>query len=149
MLKPKLQWFGKIKSDTAYEGTNDFFAGTYDGKDPLSVSIQLWNNRWGKEDCEDLKNFYITMSFKDFEDNALLEYCHVTVNGSEVIYPEIANKIATLPIPNSIVIKGTKNDGTAEKNKSNYLQLDFVFQAPEVHLKENDLKTIVFNIIEE
>lgn len=47
-----------------------------------------------------------------------------------------------------ITLSGTKNDGTEENNPNHYISLDFTFKTSNnTKLKENDLKSIFFEIV--
>ena len=144
MDSPNITWFTKVRSSDKYMSTNNIFAGTYTKKTPVIVDIQLWNNRYGVIDVEDLKDFYINIFFKDTEDSSLLEYCTV-VYRNDVLAKDITNKIATLQFPEDIVISGVSNDGSLE-NHANYINLEFIFNTSDTLLKENDLKSLYFKI---
>lgn len=144
MDSPNITWFAKVRSSDKYMSTNNIFAGTYTKKTPVIVDIQLWNNRYGVIDVEDLKDFYINIFFKDTEDSSLLEYCTV-VYRNDVLTKDITNKIATLQFPEDIVISGVSNDGSLE-NHANYINLEFIFNTSDTLLKEDDLKSLYFKI---
>ena len=149
MNEPKLEWYSRIGKDEKYALDNNVYAGTHTEGNPITVSLQLWNNRWGVEDVEPLEDFHINMFFKNKEDSALLQYCTVTLNEADVLSLAITEDIATLEFPKPIVLSGTKNDGTTKNNQDHFITLQFTFQANGEDLKENDLKSLFFEIIKD
>lgn len=148
MLEPIITWYAKVGDKETYENTNDIYAGYYDGSKTLSVTMQLWNNRWGEENVADLKDFYLALSFDNIEDSSLFEYCKIILNKTEVITPAKADgSMAIVTFPDWVVLKGLRNDGTLAGGKDNYIQLEFRFNAQGAPLKEDDLKSLYFKII--
>ena len=63
MDNPKITYQVLNKIDDVFYEQNETYAGTYNGRDPLSVTIRIWNNFGGTEDVEDLTNFNLTLRF--------------------------------------------------------------------------------------
>ena len=147
MESPKIEWYSKTGSDEKFAQDNDIYAGTYTKGHPISVDMQLWNNRWGTEDVEPLEDFYINMYFKDKEDVSLFEFCTVVFNGGDILGMERTEDKMTLVFPKAVTISGKKNDGTSKNSSNNFISLQFIFQAGEAELKEHDLKSLYLEII--
>lgn len=144
----KLQWYIKKTTEKKYSPRNEVFAGTYNGFEPLKISARLWNNRYGEESVDDLRNFNLKLYFDTDEDQVLLNYCNVIINEKEQIPLTITSKYGIVALGSDIFISGAANNGIEEENKENYLTVDLTFDAPEdVRLKEQDIKNIYFEII--
>lgn len=149
MKNAKITWYTKLKENDEYNQSNDIYAGSYTKDSNIQVYMQVWNNRWGVEDVSSLNNFNINMYFENEEDYALLDYCTVILNNSEILTLNKTNKIGVLVFPDNFELSGVSNDGTTENNKDNYMTLEFTFKAPkETKLKVNDLKTLCFEIMQ-
>lgn len=147
MKDSQITWYAKLSTDKEYTQSNSLYAGTYTQDNNIQVNMQIWNNRWGTEDVKDLTNFIINIYFENVEDSALFDYCSITLNNTDVLTINKSANIATLEIPADATISGKHNDGTI-KNNNNYIRLDFVFSAPQdIKLKENDLKSLYFEIV--
>lgn len=150
MKESKITWYAKLKKEADYLQSNDIYAGSYTSDSNIIVYLQVWNNRWGNEDVNSLSNFNIDIYFENEEDYTLLDYCTVVLNDSEILtINKSNNKIGVLNMPDNFKLSGVANDGTAENNQNNYMSLEFRFVAPQgTKLKENDLKTIYFEIVQ-
>ena len=75
-MTPKLKWYVLADIDGTYEyspkKTHDM-EGSYAPNDTLKLKIQLWNNRLGTEDVQDVINAKLCVFFKNYEDNYLLK----------------------------------------------------------------------------
>ena len=148
MEQPNITWYAKLDKEEQFEATTDFYAGTYTPSHKISVDIQVWNNRFGLKDVETLSNFYILAYFENIEDSALFDYCTVALNNSIILDLKKSGKKVILDLPDTISLSGTKNDGKLQGNESHYLNLEFVFDAEGEKLKENDLKSLFFQIVQ-
>jgi hypothetical protein len=148
MNKPKISWYAKRLSDEKYSVESRFYAGKYTDNDQIIVDIQLWNNRWGAETVEDLKNYDICLFFDRVEDSALLDMCTIIYNNSYSVPYNISGRKAILEMETKPVIKGTKNNGSSADNPNNFLQFRFIFNGGGLRLKDNDLKSLYFEVIE-
>lgn len=148
MEDPKITWYAKLNKESQYEETNDYYAGSYTSGHPIDVDIQIWNNRFGLEDVANLADFYIVISFEHVEDSALFDYCTIVLDDANIIPLKKSGKKAILELPDTVVLSGTKNDGTLDNNKDHYINIEFQFDAEGSKLKENDLKDMYFQIIQ-
>ena len=147
MNEPKISWYSKLLSDERYSVNPNFYAGKYSDEDPVVVDIQLWNNRWGTETVEDLSDYDICFFFDRFEDSVLLNYCTVIHDESTIIPFNVSGQKAILEFDNKPVLSGKKNNGSSADNPSNFLQLRFMFSAVQQRLKDNDLKSLYFEVL--
>ena len=148
MDAPKITWYAKLSSDVEFNQTNEIYAGTYTSDNEIKVNIQMWNNRWGTVDVNSLTNFLINIYFDYIEDNSLFDYCSVVLNNSDILNIKKSGSVGVLEFPQTITLSGTKNDGTEENNPNHYISLDFTFKTSNnTKLKENDLKSIFFEIV--
>lgn len=146
MNNPNITWYAKI-GDSTYEARQEIYAGTYTKEEKISVDIQIWNNRWGTEDVEAVSDFALNIYFDSLEDSALLQCCRILLGGKDDLSLIISGQKATVSFPSTVTLDGVKNDGTSANSKTNYISLTFEFDAPEYKLKENDLKSLYFEIV--
>jgi len=146
MDKPRISWYSRIGDET-YAAQPEFYAGTYTKEEKISVDIQIWNNRWGTEDVETLDNFSLNIYFDCLEDSALLQCCKVILGGMDELSLIISGQKATVSFPEKVKLSGVKNDGSSANSRENYIMITFEFSALEYRLKENDLKSLYFEIV--
>lgn len=146
MDKPRISWYSRIGDET-YQPQSEFYAGTYTKEEKISVDIQIWNNRWGTEDVETLDNFSLNIYFDCLEDSALLQCCKVILGGMDELSLIISGQKATVSFPEKVKLSGVKNDGSSANSRENYIMITFEFSALEYRLKENDLKSLYFEIV--
>lgn len=144
----KISWYAKLLSDSRYSVNPNFYAGKYSDEDPIVVDIQLWNNRWGNEDTDNLVDYDICFFFDRIEDITLLNYCTILYNEQQAIPFSVTNKKAVLEFSEKPVLSGTKNNGSSADNPDHFLQLRFIFSATGERLKDNDLKSLYFEVLE-
>lgn len=139
-----ITWY--VKEDDIFTSKDEFNAGAYSNKKPISVDLQVWNNRWGVNDVEDIESPVLTIYFDSYEDASLLKFCKVYINKGEELPMIIRDNQAHASI--SRVLSGKQNDGEEgkESNKKNYIDIHIEFDAGDSRLKENDLKKLFFEI---
>lgn len=147
MAAPKLTWYTKKLSDAKYSVEQHFYAGKYTDNDRIVLDIQLWNNRWGSETVNDLKDYDICFFFDRVEDSVLLDMCMIMYNSNTVPF-NVTGQKAILQFSEKPVLKGTKNNGSSADNPNNYIQLRFIFDASGERLKDNDLKSLYFEVLD-
>ena len=139
----KLSWCVRPEKAKEMTPANEAFAGTYNSAHNISADFQLWNNRYGKEDVKDLSNYRLILSFGHTEDNALLPYCHLIVNGSEQSGQLSGGQLI---FSGPRYISGSKNNGVPEENTSNFLAFTVNFGPVQGRLKESDIKDLFIDI---
>lgn len=148
MASPKISWYAKLLSDERYSVDHRFYAGKYTDNDQIVVDIQLWNNRWGSTTVNDLKDYDICFFFDRVEDSALLDMCTIVYNNANTVSFNVSGRKAILQMDDKPVLKGTKNNGSSADNPNNFMQLRFIFDASGERLKDNDLKSLYFEVLE-
>lgn len=144
-MSANIKWY--IKNDNTFYPEEDYFAGTYSSRTPLSITIQLWNNRYGTEDVDDLSDFALKASFEHLEDKSLLQYVKLS-SGTVELDSTVLDDHIIFTMPSGTVLKGTANNGLTSENATNYMEMTFSFEVPEeTNLKENDLKSLYFEIV--
>lgn len=147
MLEPSITWFVRQDSDEEYQEDMDYYAGTYDQDEDFVLNFMIWNNRYGSEEREDLRNFGITVSFDHEEDSVFLKYCQFLVNGNLWIVPQVVGNQATIQIPESVYLSGAINNGEISSSSDNFMTLRMVMTVPKSkNLKMNDLKGMTLYI---
>lgn len=148
MASPKISWYAKLLSDERYSVEPRFYAGRYTDNNQIVVDIQLWNNRWGSTTVDDLKDYDICFFFDRVEDSSLLDMCTVVYDNASTVSFSVSGRKAILQMDNKPVLKGTKNNGSSADNPNNFMQLRFIFDANGERLKDNDLKSLYFEVLE-
>lgn len=144
MKSPQLTWF--IKENEQFIPKKEHYAGSYSRNETLSLEMQVWNNRWGVEDVEDLDDPMICLYFDTVEDSSLLEFCRIIINGTDEVPLIIRNKKATAFINRALSGKANNGDDRNPNNQNNFVNITFEFNAGDHKLKEDDLKSLYFEI---
>ena len=146
MDNPKITYQVLNKIDDVFYEQNETYAGTYNGRDPLSVTIRIWNNFGGTEDVEDLTNFNLTLRFLTVEDSVLLQYVKfMTIDDTEI--SSILESETLIGNFSSFVLSGQANTGS-EEYSTNYIDFKVVLNVPEnTYIKDYDLKSMVLDIV--
>nr|DAP36764.1 MAG TPA: hypothetical protein [Caudoviricetes sp.] len=143
-----LSWYTKLEDESNYAPSIEKFIGTYTALTPLKVNIQLWNNRYGEEDTDDLKNFSLRLGFRNFEDSALLDKARITLASGQILPGEITGDKKVFFLPNSVTLSGRKNNGEVNENEDNFLSFVLEFNLDtKIILKENDLKDMYLEVV--
>ena len=143
-----LSWYTKLENESNYAPTQEKFIGTYTALTPLKVNIQLWNNRYGEEDTDDLKNFSLRLGFRSFEDSALLDKAQLTLTSGQILPGQITGDKKVFILPNNVIISGRKNNGEINENEDNFISFVLEFNLDtKIQLKENDLKDMYLEVV--
>ena len=146
MDNPKITYQVLNKIDDVFYEQNETYAGTYNGRDPLSVTIRIWNNFGGTEEVEDLTNFNLALRFLTVEDSVLLQYVKfMTIDDTEI--PSILESETLIGNFSSFILSGQANTGS-EEYSTNYIDFKVVLDVPEnTYIKDYDLKSMVLDIV--
>ena len=143
-----LSWYTKLENESNYAPTQEKFIGTYTALTPLKVNIQLWNNRYGEEDTDDLKNFSLRLGFRSFEDSALLDKAQLTLASGQILPGQITGDKKIFILPNNVIISGRKNNGEVNENEDSFISFVLEFNLDtKIQLKENDLKDMYLEVV--
>lgn len=148
MDQPKLTWYVQIDEESSYSAEDEKYIGTYSLYSPIVVYLRLWNNRYGSEEVESLRNFALRLSFDCYEDSVFLPFCALFV-GTEEIPASVVGKSALFTLPRTKNISGKKNNGVESENKDNYLDFTLKFRVDDktVRIKENDIKNLSIEVV--
>lgn len=148
MADTKLTWYTKLEGEEIFSPSKERFVGTHTPRNNVALKIQLWNNRLGIKDAGDLKNFTIQLKFQDEEDISLLKYFRAKDANGNKIDVQLYDDHALLALPVGLVISGKANNGITIENRENYYEFQLSLETPEnVHLKENDFKSLYLDIV--
>ena len=88
-MSAKISWM--IYEDEVFVPNNTYMAdGVYTVGDIISKRIQVWNNYKGKDAIDDALNVKLILSFKQYEDNFLLNLLTVrSVDTNTILEPTI------------------------------------------------------------
>lgn len=138
MDSPKFTWFIQNEEDNFIASNSYTAEGSYVPGDYLIKNIQIWNNYSGNEDIEDAKSINLIFSFKNYEDNFLLNLIEVSVENQNYkkIYIDIDR--GYINIGNL-----TGNSNTGQSNSSNYKNIRIKIGPVPENIK-TDLKTLIF-----
>jgi hypothetical protein len=147
----KITYSAKLSDLNNYKDTEDIYGGTYTNGKPISIDIQIWNNKYGTVDVEDLENFVLNLYFDKYEDNSLLQFITLSRNNVEEVPIDVMNGVATATFYNNVVLKGTANNGDPETNVDNYIDLTLTFNVnnSDIVLKSQDLKNLFLEVVKQ
>lgn len=140
----KISWF--IKEDDTFSEKREHHAGTYRKDEKVVLEMQVWNNRWGVEDADDVISPVISFRFDSFEDNSLLSLCKVVVNQSVELPVTVKGNSAMVVVGDTISGKANDGDENSYENKNNFIDVRLEIDIKNKDLKENDLKKMYFEL---
>jgi hypothetical protein len=80
--RPNIMYY--IKEDSVLTPYEEYYAGSYAPGSTVNFEVQIWNNRFGTTDVGDAYNPRVILFFDSIENTVLLNYCTVTVDGSQL-----------------------------------------------------------------
>ncbi|MGG2085309.1 hypothetical protein [Lysinibacillus pakistanensis] len=140
----KISWF--IKEHDVYFEKKEHHAGTFRKDEKIVITMQVWNNRWGVKDAEDIISPVLSFRFDSFEDNALLGLCKVVVNQSLELPVTVKENSAVVVIGETIIGRANDGDENSYENKNNFIDIRLEIDIRDRDLKENDLKKMYFEL---
>lgn len=141
----KITWF--VKNNDSFEEKKEHHAGTFNKQEDVVLNLQVWNNRWGVENEDDLKIPVLNFSFQDFEDSSLVSLCEVFADEGTASLPVLKKgNEGSVILPREIA--GNANDGTESSNKQNYMNIQFVIRTKGTILKSDDIKRLSLEVKE-
>lgn len=141
MANPNVSWY--IKEQDTYVQDEEYYLGSFTSNSEISLSVQVWNNRYGSSDVDNIEEARLAIYFDSVEDSSLLKYCTVSVNNSSYVTPEVELQRAIVSIGE---LNGTFNDGLEEStNQTNYKNITIKFSGFPGNLK-NGLKNMFLDI---
>ena len=141
---PKITWY--IREDI--DGISEYYHkrtyeldGSYAPNDKIILDIQVWNNRLGTEDVQDAKNAKLSIFFKNYEDNYMLNLCKIKFNNEEAKALNIKMDRGLIDIG---TISGGANNGST-LNVNNYIEFELQIGPLPTNLK-SELKGLILDI---
>ena len=150
MEKPMITYSVKAVDEKLYNDTSEYYAGTYTKNKPLQFLIRIWNNKYGIEEVEPLKDFAIKFYFGSFEDAPLIQFINVKYDTNKDTNIEIVDNIAVCTFWEPKILSGSVNNGK-DSDKDNYMDLAVEFDASgsEIALKNLDMKSLYMEIVQQ
>lgn len=150
MEKPMITYSVKMLDENMYTDTSEYYAGTYIKSKPLKLLIRIWNNKYGIEEVEPLKDFAINFYFGSFEDAPLIQFVSVKYDTNKDANIEIVDNIAVCTFWESKVLSGAVNNGK-DSDRENYIDLavEFDTSGSDITLKNLDLKSLYMEIVQQ
>lgn len=131
-----------------YVQKNVYYAGNYtQAETPLSVTVRIWNNRFGTKAVSDATNIRLHLYFSNLEDTALLPYLTVRTNSMEGQITIIENT-ATVIFPDMVTLSGQANNGDEKEWYQNYIDVTITLDVTDTspRLKAHDKKELYIEI---
>lgn len=143
METPKLSWY-LVNQDTYSNIEQECYAGNFSfGSSTVEIKLELWNNRWGDTDVEDIsETSNLVLGFSTFEDSKLLELCKVKIDGFGYLSPNLLMNKGYIPLGK--VLSGKSNDGGDDATQ-NFIQISILFDITDVTLKDG-LKSLYLDL---
>lgn len=141
MKTPIISWY--IKDNDDYIQDDEFYYGSVNPGLGVSLTIQVWNNRYGQSEVQSISNARLAIYFENAEDSILLNYCTVRIN--EEIVSGIQKELNRLTVPLG-TLSGEANSGLDNSNnKLNFKNVDIIFSDLPQNLKSG-LKSMYLDI---
>ena len=144
-MAAKISWF--VKEDGSYAPKLEHYAGSFSSGDKMTLFVQVWNNRWGTKDVDNLANAVMLLEFDTTEDASLLPLCSVVVGENDQRPIIINGKTARCPL--GLSLSGVKNNGDPESAAcaQNFCQIRLEIDLSEGRFKANDLKNLYLSVV--
>ena len=143
MNSPKISWHMLEEIDdndfeyTQYKTYDE--EGSYIPGETINKTLRVWNNYAGKEDVLGAQNCKLIISFKNFEDNFLLNLITIQINEGEIYSLDIDMNRGIIDIGN---LSGIANNGS-NLNWANYKDLNIAIGPLPNNIK-SELKSMYF-----
>lgn len=142
MLNSKITWYILEDNEYIQENNNEYFLGSFAPNNEIKLTVQVWNNRYGKTAVESIENARLAIYFESIEDNILLNYCTVNINDNNIKVPISFNK----GIIDIGLLSGSSNNGVDSiDNIYNFKNITFTFKDFPSNLR-NGLKNMILDI---
>lgn len=139
--KPKITWY--ILEDEDYIQDNEYYLGSFSPDNEIQLKVQVWNNRYGKTNVENIPNARLAIHFESIEDGLLLDYCSVSINGGDSVKVPIMFGKGIVDIG---LLSGNSNNGMdITDNVYNYKNIAVTFKDFPKNLK-NGIKNMFLDI---
>lgn len=147
MSNSKITWFIQNEDEQFMAAKSYTEEGSYTPGEYLVKNIQIWNNYNGNEDVDETGELQLVVSFKNYEDNFLLNLLEISINNNKF-------KKLNIDVDKGYISIGNLTGGsnTGQSNSSNCKNIKIKI-GPIPNNIRSDFKTMIFyltnNIISE
>lgn len=138
---PIISWY--VLEDDNYMREDEYYLGSYSPDSEIKVNVQVWNNRYGQQNSEDISNARLVVYFDSAEDNAILKYCSIAISNASYIP---INTTFNKGVAEIGMLLGTSNNGIDNvDNNENFKNISLLFKDMPSNLK-NGIKNMYLDI---
>ena len=137
----KITWY--ILEDEEYIQDDEYYLGSFSPDSEIQLKVQVWNNRYGKNNVESIPNARLAVYFDSIEDSMLLEYCTVSINDNNLTKIPVMFGKGIIDIG---LLSGNSNNGMdIIDNTYNFKNITISFKGFPTNLK-NGIKNMFLDI---
>lgn len=137
----KITWY--ILEDEEYIQDDEYYLGSFSPDSEIQLKVQVWNNRYGKNNVESIPNARLAIYFDSIEDSMLLEYCTVSINDNNLTKIPVMFGKGIIDIG---LLSGNSNNGMdIIDNIYNFKNITISFKGFPTNLK-NGIKNMFLDI---
>lgn len=137
----KITWY--ILEDEEYIQDDEYYLGSFSPDSEIQLKVQVWNNRYGKNNVESIPNARLAIYFDSIEDSMLLEYCTVSINDNNFTKIPVMFGKGIIDIG---LLSGNSNNGMdIIDNIYNFKNISISFKGFPTNLK-NGIKNMFLDI---
>lgn len=142
MNKPIITWHAE-KNEQLENINETYYAGSFNPNSPaITLALQVWNNRWGQENVQNIESSKLVLGFNTLEDSKLLEICEVRIDGRAYDKVEIMGSKGYINLDREL--SGASNSGTSSST-GNYARIEIRFNIEDVALR-NGVKNLFLDL---
>lgn len=137
----KITWY--ILEDEEYIQDDEYYLGSFSPDSEIQLKVQVWNNRYGRNNVESIPNARLAIYFDSIEDSMLLEYCTVSINDNNFTKIPVMFGKGIIDIG---LLSGNSNNGMdIIDNIYNFKNISISFKGFPTNLK-NGIKNMFLDI---
>lgn len=137
----KITWY--ILEDEEYIQDDEYYLGSFSPDSEIQLKVQVWNNRYGRNNVESIPNARLAIYFDSIEDSMLLEYCTVSINDNNFTKIPVMFGKGIIDIG---LLSGNSNNGMdIIDNIYNFKNISILFKGFPTNLK-NGIKNMFLDI---
>lgn len=137
----KITWY--ILEDEEYIQDDEYYLGSFSPDSEIQLKVQVWNNRYGRNNVESIPNARLAIYFDSIEDSMLLEYCTVSINDNNFTKIPVMFGKGIIDIG---LLSGNSNNGMdIIDNTYNFKNITISFKGFPTNLK-NGIKNMFLDI---
>ena len=137
----KITWY--ILEDEEYIQDDEYYLGSFSPDSEIQLKVQVWNNRYCKNNVESIPNARLAIYFDSIEDSMLLEYCTVSINDNNFTKIPVMFGKGIIDIG---LLSGNSNNGMdIIDNIYNFKNISISFKGFPTNLK-NGIKNMFLDI---